>query len=298
MTLDGQSPPGLAPSRPVDAHKGTFGTVMVIGGCDDHDSCMVGGPAFSAHGALRSGAGRVVMATPRGILGHCLEVAPSATGMPIDSIPFDDHDQLRERLNEFQAIVLGPGLGSGSEAEHSVRSVLACGTATPVVLDADGLNIASRFPEWIVRAGCPLVLTPHPGEYERFAAAMGLPASPRSEVGRLEAASDLGRGLGVVAVLKGMGTVVAFEDSAWVCTRGTPALATAGTGDVLSGMIAGLVAQEAAEAPSVLWKTACLAVWIHAVSAERWSLGNGESGLMAVELAGEVPAVMKSLPRS
>lgn len=297
MTLDGQSPPGLLPSRPDDSHKGTFGTVMVIGGCDDSDSCMVGGPAFSALGALRAGAGRVVMAVPRGILGHCLEVVPSATGIPIESISIDDRRRLRRRLEMFQAVVLGPGLGSGSVAETIVNSVLACGSTTPIVLDADGLNIVSRFPQWLIDSDCPVVLTPHPGEYKRLAAGLGLSECSGTRAGRIEAAMEVTRAIGAIAVLKGMETVVAGEDSIWICERGTPALATAGTGDVLAGIIAGLVAQSVDRGSRSLWVMSALSVWIHAVAGEHWASNHGHSGLLAAELAAEVPSVMKSLPR-
>ena len=298
MKREGQSPPSSMPPRPDDSHKGSFGTVLVIGGCDGADSCMVGGPAFSALGALRCGVGRVVMAAPRGILGHCLEVAPSATGVPIDSIAFEDQDRLRGRLDEYQAIVLGPGLGQGPVAEQCVHSVLGSGTGTPVILDADGLNIVARSHGSILDSECRLVLTPHPGEYDRLAVAMGLGGVPGTDDQRLEAARALSDKLGVVVVLKGKGTVVAFGGSTWVCRRGTPSLATAGTGDVLTGIIAGLVAQTRSERPPSLWTMACLGVWIHAVSGEQWSVEHGESGLMAVELAAEVPSVMRSASRS
>ena len=298
MTRDGQSPPGLLPSRPIDSHKGTFGTVMVIGGCDDPDSCMVGGPSFAAIGALRSGAGRVVLAVPRGILGHCLEISPSATGMPLDSIPFDDQSALRSHLEMFQAIVVGPGVGSGSHAEMLVPAVLSCGSSTPIVIDADALNIIARSPDQLIGCNSPCVLTPHPGEYRRLARAYGLAESPASEMERVEASMDLSKATEAVVVLKGMGTVVASGDSVWVCDRGTPALATAGTGDVLAGIIAGLVAQSMSTNPAVLWNMAAWGVWIHAISGERWSANHGDSGLLAAELAAEVPAVMQSLPRS
>ncbi|MBG83281.1 MAG: NAD(P)H-hydrate dehydratase [Phycisphaerae bacterium] len=298
MSRDGQSPPGLLPSRPVDSHKGTFGTVMVIGGCDDADSCMVGGPAFSALGALRSGAGRVVMATPRGILGHCLEVSPSATGIPIDSIPFDDESELRSQLEMFQTIVLGPGLGTGSVAERLVSSILSCRSSTPIVIDADAINIAARDPGQLIGSHSPCVLTPHPGEYRRLAHTLGISESPTSDTERIEAAMALSQAVGAIAVLKGAGTVVASGDSVWACDRGTPALATAGTGDVLAGIIAGLVAQSISLEQSSLWRMAAWGVWIHAVSGERWSANHGDSGLLAAELAAEVPGVMQSLPRS
>ena len=167
---------------------------MVIGGCDDADSCMVGGPAFSALGALRSGAGRVVMATPRGILGHCLEVSPSATGIPIDSIPFDDESELRSQLEMFQSIVLGPGLGTGSVAERLVTSVLSCGSSTPIVVDADALTALAEGDADPFPASRAVVLTPHPGEYARLAGRFDLPEISSDEACRRAAAEGIAAG--------------------------------------------------------------------------------------------------------
>ncbi len=298
MIPDGQLPPGCLPSRPVDSHKGIFGTVMVIGGCDDPDSCMVGGPSFAAMGAFRAGVGRVALAVPRGILGHCLEVSPSATGIPIDSIPFDDPSSLRMQLETYQVIVIGPGLGFSSQAERVVASILSCKCSTPIVIDADALTLVARSPDQLIDCSSPCVLTPHPGEYRRLACPLGLAETPTSTADRIEASVALSKALGAVAVLKGMGTVVASGDSVWACDRGTPALATAGTGDVLTGIIAGLVAQSKSAEQTELWRMAAWGVWIHAVSGEQWSVKHGDSGLMATELAAEVPAVMQSMPRS
>lgn len=299
MTRDGLMPPASPlPSRPEDGHKGIFGTVLVIGGCDDDKACMVGGPSFAAIGALRAGAGRAILATPRTILSSCLEVAPSATGLPLSEEPSQAVACVMEMLPQVQAVIIGPGLGASERSRALVTSVLQSDDSPPIVLDADGLNVFASEAGHGMTFRNPVVLTPHPGEYDRLAEALNLPLKPRSAGERVEAARKLSGCLNAVCVLKGQGTVVASNDKSWTCERGSVVLATGGTGDVLAGIIGGLLAQGVHADMSDPWDLAAWGTWIHAVAGEQWASRNGSAGMLAADLAEEVPAVMSQVPRA
>ena len=173
----------VLPPRRADGHKGTFGTVVVVGGQAQAPRVMLGGPAFSALGALRAGAGLAVLAVPAPLLAHALAVAPSATGL---ALPVDEDGAIRasaaaalldRALDRAQALVLGPGLGEGDAQQTLVLRMLSL-ESPPMVVDADALNAiaAAPIPQLDLRATA--VLTPHPGEYQRLAAALGIAADP------------------------------------------------------------------------------------------------------------------------
>ena len=200
-------------------------------------------------------------------------------------------------LSQVQAVVIGPGLGTGDTARALVQAVVSGSGEVPVVLDADGLNVCAEHPEGLIPSPVPMVVTPHPGEYDRLAASLGLLLAPRTPESRTEAATALSAALGVITVLKGHGTVVADAGKAWTCHRGSVALATGGSGDVLAGVIGGLLAQGAVAGTPSPWDLAAWGTWIHAVAGEQWAARHGQSGLLAAELAAEVPEVMQSVPR-
>ncbi|MFG0305338.1 MAG: NAD(P)H-hydrate dehydratase [Phycisphaerales bacterium JB040] len=310
--LDQSDPPTL-PARAASSHKGTHGTVVVIGGHagGEGDTRMVGAPALAGIAALRAGAGLVRLAVPEPIAGHVLEVCPSATAV---ALPVDVRGDLRSHeaagvldgvLEDAQAVVLGPGLGSGASVEQVVYRVLrgAGGGSTPVVLDADGLNAAASMG---LRGGdlaSPTVLTPHPGEFRRLAEGLRLSGDPTSDDERPGLCVAMARTLGCVVVLKGAGTVVSDGARAWVCRRGHPCLATGGTGDVLAGVLGGLLAQFAPSlvvggrmpAGSVsVYDCARIGVEAHARAGEAWAREHRASaGLLATELAGLIPAELE-----
>ena len=284
-------PPFRLATRPEDGHKGTFGTVLIIGGCDDGEKIMVGGPAFAAIGALRAGAGRAQLLVQDKIAAACLAVAPSATAWAYQDDPADSVDLLLKVLPTIQSLVIGPGLGTSEAAVALVKASRS--TTCPIVMDADALNILAKEPTLLDDLGSQVVLTPHPGEYQRLARCLDLDPSPRTDEARQEAARSLSSKGGFITVLKGHRTVVSDGDQVWTCDRGSVALATAGTGDVLSGILGGLLARTDHESSS--FDRACLAVWIHAVAGEQWASRHGDGGLLAMELAEEVPLVMSKL---
>ncbi len=301
------------PHRSPDGHKGTFGTVSVVGGCagrdvdDDGDTRarMIGAPALAALGAVRAGCGLVAIGAPEPILSHVLTLAPFATGL---AIRVDGHNGLDasdgarvvdELCASSDALVLGPGLGPGESIERLVARTLSkelFGSVRGFVVDADALNALARLSDFAREVRVPCVLTPHPGEARRLLAALSIGEDPAGDDGaRRRACAALARRLGAVVVLKGARTVVSDSVRTWVDDSGArPALATGGTGDVLSGVIGSLIAQGAGGGDLMLG--ACLGVKVHSRAAARWSRSRGaDSGLHPVELADEIPHVMGEL---
>lgn len=248
------SPPKKLPTRDFRGHKGTFGTVVVVGGSAGNPR-MIGAPALAALAALRSGCGLVKVLSPEPILNHVLTMCPGATGWGVavdeggDWVPHaasHAFDKLTVGVGGADAIVVGPGMGNGPGASRlALRAIQHEGC--PVVLDADAINalatIADLHRDW----RCAAVLTPHPGEFKRLASSLRIEADATSPATRPTAAEELAQKLGAIVLLKGAGTVVSDGHRTWVHevngTAGLPQLATAGTGDVLAGLIGGLIAQ-------------------------------------------------------
>ncbi len=297
------------PPRPPGGHKGTFGTVCVLGGQAAPPRVMLGGPAFAALGALRAGAGLAVLAVPEPIIAAALCVAPSATGLglPVDEAGRLDPGRVAELLDGFlpgcAAVAAGPGLGA-SEPQSQVMLRLVGRPYPPLVIDADGLNALAAGPQLDRDFRARAVLTPHPGEYRRLAGALRLEADPVDPDRRPAAAEALAQRLGCVVVLKGPATVVSDGLNTWTNPTGTVALATAGTGDVLTGIIAGLIAQHVRNggAPSPaglsLYDCARIGVFIHGLAADRWARRRGDAGLLASDLLDEIPEAMAPLRRT
>lgn len=295
------------PPRPADGHKGTFGTVLVVGGSVGART-MLGGPAFAALGALRAGCGLCELAMPAPLLAAGLTLAPSATGvaLPLDPAgaldPAASLAALEPSLERATVIAVGPGLGEGPGIEEFVRTLLSAAAARqlPVVLDADGLNaLARQSPPAAFTT--PAILTPHPGECRRLADACGRgdldPIDPRL---RPESARLLAERLGAVVVLKGHGTCVASPERVEIESRGNPALATGGSGDVLTGLVAGLwsqwIATDRTRPPiASAFRAARAAVHLHATAADRWASVHGDSGMLATDLLAAIPDAQRAI---
>ena len=292
------------PARPADGHKGTFGTVCVLGGQAGGPRIMIGGPALSAIAALRAGAGLAVLAVPAPLVSSALTIAPSATGL---SLPTDEHGNLRptavaklldENLAHIDCLAVGPGLGADA-VQRQIMARLIGREQPPIVIDADAINALAGLAGFDRDLRAAAVLTPHPGEYARLARALEIDADPVDPQQRAGAAETLARRIGCIVVLKGAGTVVSDGISTWTNTSGNPALATAGTGDVLTGVIAGLVAQYASrpDGPLSLYDCARIGVYAHGLAADRWRDANSgiESGMLAADLLRELPGALGRL---
>jgi ADP-dependent NAD(P)H-hydrate dehydratase len=300
------------PPRPASGHKGTFGTVVIVGGCSRQGKRMVGAPALVALGALRAGAGLARIIAPAPIMNAAISICPSATGIPVP-VEGDGgmaaHEVSRlidEQAASAQCLVVGPGLGDGPGAERAALRAAQHGDI-PVVIDADAINRLAEVPELHRDFRAAAILTPHPGEYRRLAESLSIDADPTHAKTRPSAAQELAQRLGCIVVLKGEGTVVSDGQRTWLNPSGGPMLATAGTGDVLAGVIAGLIAQFVAPAPHPklprppgrpldLFDAARLAVHAHGLAGERWSQArHAEAGLLATELADLIPESLQSL---
>ncbi len=299
------------PPRPLDGHKGTFGTVCVIGGQANAPHVMIGGPAFTATAALRAGAGLAVLAVPAPLVAAAITIAPSATGLALPTdpdgnlLPSDVAALLDTHLPKYDCLAIGPGLGDGPAQQQIVTRLV--GREQPaIVIDADALNALARVAEFHRDFRVPAVLTPHPGEYARLAQALGIdhdptgptspsPTSPHDT--RSRAAEALAQRIGCVVVLKGAGTVVSDGLNTWTNTTGNPALATAGTGDVLAGVIAGLIGEFASGrgGPLSLYDCARLGVYAHGLAADRWRDAHADTSLLAEDLLRQLPDAVASL---
>lgn len=276
-------PPGL-PLRPADANKGSFGRVLVIAGSRD----MSGAAVLCGIAALRGGAGLVRIAAPAGIQ----PVVASANPCYLTAaLPEDEHGQLTAvaapALLELAAtstvIACGPGLGRGSGMTHLVR-VLLLETRLPFVLDADGLNVMADHAEPLRGRTAPLVLTPHPGEFARLLHIDIATVQAR----RQELAVDFAAANGLVLVLKGHGTVVTDGRQVYVNSTGNPGMATGGTGDVLTGLIAALLAQGLGA-----FAAAQLGVYLHGRAGDLARDHLGEVSLIASDLLEYLPRTLR-----
>lgn len=307
------------PARARDSHKGTFGTVVVVGGSCGDGVVMLGAPVLTALAALRTGCGLCKLALPAPLLPHALGMCPSATGLPI---PTDDAGQLTPHqaaaatdrcIDHATCLAMGPGLGTSPGAQAAVLRVVQQ-DEKPIVLDADGLNALTQIPEFRRDFRAAAVLTPHPGEFVRLVAALGIKGDLGLSQSRESAAQQLAQRLGAVVVLKGAGTVVTDGQRTWINTVDHPCLATAGTGDVLAGVIASLIAQFCLTPQQTLFKTkvpqmplpagrpldlydaARIGVALHGLAAVRWARSrHADAGLLAHELADEIPGAMVGL---
>ena len=273
--------------RPLESHKGDFGRLAVIAGSRGKS----GAALLAARGALRGGAGLVTIFCAESLAPLFPVALPEVMTEPLPesegAIGEDAADIAIRRLRGFDAAVAGPGLGTAPGTVAFLERLLA-GTRLPLVLDADALNaFAGRPAKLRGRGRPPLVLTPHPGETGRL---LGR-SSSQVQADRLGSARALARRARGVVVLKGRHTIVAEPtgECAFNAT-GTPLLATAGSGDVLAGVLGALLAggMHAAEA-------ARCAVWLHGAAAEVLEPRLGDAGLLAHEIADEIPGIRRSL---
>ncbi len=270
------------PGRPADAHKGTFGTVIVVGG----GRTMIGAPALCARAGLRSGAGLVKIATTPDVLPFALTIEPGATGVLLEA----DADAWRQAIDKADpdnhaVLAVGPGMGLATGGGQKVLSLLR--SPRPVVLDADGLNLLARTARPRRHSDAELVLTPHPGEFKRLAHPLGITESPTDPASRPQAAAQLARAHHGIVLLKGQHTVVTDGKRLYTNQTGNPALSTAGSGDVLTGLIAALMAQGL---PA--FDAACLGAHLHGLAADQWAKQHGPRGIRAQDLADALPDVM------
>lgn len=278
------------PPREADGHKGDYGHALIVGG----SAGMIGAVALACNGALRGGVGLATFAAPRIVQPFIATLCPCATSVPLAC----DEDgqlgpealrQMLEQAHRCNVVAVGPGMAIGSPQQNLVQALLEY--HLPLVIDADGLNNLSQINNWPARRGCPLVLTPHPGELSRL---IGKPTAEiqadRENIAAQAArqwASQGPQDKPLVLVLKGDGTIVTDGQRLYTNDTGNPGLATGGTGDVLTGLIAGILAQGIAPL-----EAACMAVHAHGRAGDLAALEKGQVSLIASDLADFLPEAM------
>lgn len=287
--------------RKADDHKGAFGHALIVGGSRG----MAGAAILAARAALRSGAGLVSVAVPVSVSPTVAGAVPSAMtlGLPETaggSFRADGVERLKNYAKDRRvtACAIGPGVGTHTEAARFVLLALA-GLSLPAVVDADALNIlAAQEPEGVAEMlkgrRQPCVFTPHPSEMGR---ALG-EERPRNEAERVSAVERLARAWGGVAVLKGHRTLVSTGARTVVNPTGGPGLAKGGTGDVLTGVIAGLWAQALASgrvSGDLAFKCAALGCWLHGTAGEAVEREFTAWGATAADLVDCLPKAFRAL---
>jgi NAD(P)H-hydrate epimerase len=275
------------PPRPADSHKGTYGKVLSVAGSQG----MAGAAILTARAALRGGAGLVTAALPRSLSAAVTAGAPEATQLSLPEPESPDYEkQLGAALGSdldvrFDALAVGPGLGTAPRSRLLLESVLAQ-SRRPQVLDADALNL--------VAAGARIgrlesrVWTPHPGEFHRLAG-----ASPQSAAERVSACQRFVKDHGGVIVLKGHRTVVHSGERYFVNVTGNPGMATGGAGDVLTGIIVALLAQGLEP-----FDAARLGVFLHGLAGDLAARSLGQAAVVAADLIDFLPAAQKHVART
>ena len=280
------------PDRPMSGHKGTFGRALIVGGSKNY----IGAPYLAATAAGRVGAGLVTLAVPQSLQMTVAAKAVEPTYLPLPEespgVPHADAAELiAETVRGYQALLIGPGIGQAdSTREMAAKLLFKGGQHPPVVVDADGLNIlASSSESWWNYFSQEAILTPHPGEMARLTG-----RSTRDIQGhRVEIAVESAVKWRKIFVLKGAFTVVAYPDgSSRLSPFANSAMATAGTGDVLAGTIAGLLAQGVEPEDA-----AALGVYLHGLAGEQVSAELGEAGMLAGDLLPELPRAIRDLRR-
>lgn len=278
------------PKRADDGNKGTFGKVLVVAGSANY----LGAPRLVATASYRAGAGLVTVACPKSIVGTVAAGIPEATWLPqaeseAGGLQGESALSLRNEWPGFDAAVIGPGMGDSESTRALLWAALPdlADLAHGAVIDADGLNALAALADGAQRTPPNVVLTPHPGEMARLMGTSVTDVQSR----RLEVVQEAASKFGCTVVLKGAHTVVAAPDGrVRLSPFANPLLATAGSGDVLSGIIGGYLAQGLEP-----FEAASLGVYMHAAVGEALRAEMGDSGLLAGEIATRLPRVTKDI---
>jgi ADP-dependent NAD(P)H-hydrate dehydratase len=272
------------PERPPDTHKGDVGRVLIVGG----SLGMSGAAAIAGTSALRSGAGLVRVAVPKSILPIVASIEPCYTTLPL---PEDENGCMSsdavgivlEQASQNDVVAFGPGAGLG-RGVTGVLSELINQENLRLVVDADGLNCLSKMTGtagWVETKKARMIITPHPGEMKRLWSSVFREQFPPD---RSEQAIKLAQNTGCVVVLKGAGTVVTNGEKVYVNTTGNPGMATAGSGDVLTGVIAALCGQGMND-----FDAAIAGVYLHGLAGDIAAKQKGQISLIATDIIDCLP---------
>jgi len=279
--LDAEFARSLLPARPLDAHKGTFGHLFIVAGSRG----FTGAAKLACEAAMRSGVGLVTLGVPRPLADCMAAVLTEAMTLPL---PATDAESFSEDAVEpalafahgKQAVALGPGLSQHPSTLAFVAAfVKKC--PVPLLADADGLNALAAQPDALTGVSAPFVITPHPGEMARLLQT----SSEEVQRDREAAAREAAKRFGCVAVLKGHRTLIATPDGELhLNTTGNAGLAKGGTGDVLAGLIGGLMAQGMS-----VRDAAILGVYVHGLAGDRAASVRTQRGMTASDVVRAIP---------
>ncbi len=264
----------LLPKRPNDANKGTFGKVLVIAGCENYP----GAAYLSCVAAYRVGAGLVTLVTD--------DIVKIIVSRKLPEVTFLSLEEVNQKLSNFNVLLLGPGLGQDDKAVNLVKQLIKK-KLPKTIIDGDGLNILSKIDKWWDKLNGEVVLTPHPGEMSRLTGR----SIDEIQKNREDLAKSFSKKWNQVVVLKGANTVIASPSGeVAISPFANSALATAGTGDVLSGIIAGFLAQGLN-----VFDAVCLGVYIHGMAGEMLKEKYGNAGNLASDLLPFLPKVIQHI---
>ena len=276
----------LVEPRPAESNKGNYGHALVIGG----SLGKAGAGAMAGMAVLRAGAGLSTVATPKSVLGTVSGFHPELMTEPLPetdsgTISTSARDRIEELAKGKTVLAIGPGVSRDSQTAEMVRGLVAR-LRLPMVVDADGLNAFEGRTGELNGKGRTLVITPHPGEMARLAGC----SIADVQKDRLGTARKFAREHELIVVLKGHRTLVVQPDGeAWVNTTGNPGMATGGTGDILTGMVAGMMAQHSTSSfPAVL-----AAVHLHGLAGDVMREKVGEHSLVATDLLQGLPEAFR-----
>ena len=273
----------MLPARAADSHKGTYGRVLIIAGSKG----MSGAAVLCGSAALRSGAGLVTVACPPDVQHTVAMGNPSYMTAAIPQTAqakYDNRsaDEVIRLADEADVIAIGPGLGNRPDVADLLRAIMSALPGLPMILDADALNVFQL--EMLAHRSAPPVMTPHPGEFARIK----LRTAAEIQSDREGVASRFAKRQKVIMALKGHETVVTDGDRYYVNATGNPGIATGGSGDVLTGCIAALLAQR-----MPAYEATILGVWAHGRAGDLVAGRIGQVGLIASDLVNELPLAFR-----
>lgn len=269
----------LLPKRCPETHKGNYGKILLLCGSQGY----TGAAALAARAALRTGSGLVYLGVPESI--YTIEAAK--LDEPV-VFPLPDHDgmyaleaaeQIAERLEMMDAVLIGPGMGQSEGTLGVVKAVLEKFSG-PVILDADGINVLREHKDILRGRTSPTILTPHYGEFCRFGG--------NANMDKKDAAVILAKENGCIVVLKGHRTIITDGAVTYINTTGNPGMAVGGSGDVLAGILVSLLGQTVAPL-----EAAAAAVWIHGAAGDICAKKIGQYGMLPSDIIEAIPRLLK-----
>ncbi len=271
----------LLPVRPRNSHKGDYGSVLLLCG----STGLTGAAVLAAQAASRTGSGLVFLGVPQVVYPICAAQCRSQIVFPLacdgqGRLSLAALEEIKARLPRMDAVLLGPGLGRGGDLPALVRAVLST-CRVPLVLDADGLNALDGHIDVLRGSTCPLVLTPHDGEFLR------LGGDPMA-IDRVEEARRMARLGTCVLLLKGHRTIITDGHTVYRNTTGNPGLACGGSGDVLAGILVSLLGQHV-----MPLEAAAAAAWLHGAAGDMCAGRLGEYGMIPEDLLPVLPRLLK-----